>query len=70
MTLVCDVMLSAINFANEMLKWQISKMELRVGGMEVCSLLQLSERWPCHIWPVFRVKVTSLQAIFDGARDL
>ena len=32
-----------------------------MGGKEVRSLLQLSERWPCHIWLVGRIKFASLE---------
>ena len=32
----------------------------------VHSLLQLSERWPCHIWLIGGMKCASLQANFDG----
>ena len=34
------------------------------GGRGVHSLLQLSVRWPCHIWLVGRIKLASLKAIF------
>ena len=34
--------------------------------MVVRSLLQLSERWPCHIWHVDGVKFASLEANFGG----
>ena len=30
----------------------------------VHSLLQLSERWPCHIWPVYRMKFATHEANF------
>ena len=30
------------------------------GGRVVRSLQQLSERWPCHIWLVGRMKFASL----------
>ena len=31
----------------------------------VHSLLQLSERWPCRIWPVDRMKFATLEAYFE-----
>ena len=33
----------------------------------VHSLLQLSERWLCHIWFVGRMKFASLETNLDGA---
>ena len=36
------------------------------SGTLVCSLLQLSERWPCHIWLVGRKKFASLMANSGG----
>ena len=33
-----------------------------VGGSVVCFLLQLSERWSCHIWVIGRIKFASLEA--------
>ena len=38
-----------------------------MGGMVMRSLLQLSERWPCHSWPVCRMKFASLEANLGGA---
>ena len=35
---------------------------LKFHGKLVHSLLQLSERWPCYIWPVGRMKFASLEA--------
>ena len=34
------------------------------------SLLQLSERWPSHIWLVGRIKFVSLEASFSLNRGL
>ena len=34
------------------------------------SLLQLSERSPCHIWLVGRMKFASLEAHLDGGQGL
>ena len=31
----------------------------------VCSLLQLSQRWSCHTWPVGRMQFASLEANLD-----
>ena len=31
------------------------------GGKAVHYLLQLSERWLCHTWPVGRMKIASLE---------
>ena len=36
----------------------------------VSSLLQLSERWPCHIWLVSRTKYASLEANLCGGWGL
>ena len=36
------------------------------GGRVVYVLLQLSERWPCHIWPVDRSRFASLEANLAG----
>ena len=33
----------------------------------VRSLLQLSERWSCHIWPVGRMKFSSIETNFGEA---
>ena len=41
-----------------------------VGGRVVRSLLQLSKRWPCHIWPVSMMKFASLEENMDGGLDL
>ena len=41
-----------------------------VCGRVVHSLLQLSERWPCHIWPVGRMKFASLEANLGGGWGL
>ena len=38
----------------------------QVDGTVVNSLLQLSERWPCHIWLVGRMKFATLEANFGG----
>ena len=38
-----------------------------VGSMVVRSLLQLSERWPCDIWPVGRMKFVTLEANLSGS---
>ena len=35
---------------------------------QVHSLLQLSERWPCHIWLVGRMKFASLEANLGEVR--
>ena len=35
----------------------------------VCSLLQLSERWPCHIWLVGRMKFTLIEINSGGGRS-
>ena len=40
--------------------------EAPVGGRQVHSLLQLSERRPCHIWTVDRMKFASLDANLVG----
>ena len=37
-----------------------------VGGRVVRSLLQLSERWPYHIWHVDRMKFALLDANLGG----
>ena len=37
-----------------------------VGDWLVHSLLQLSERWPCHVWIVGRMKFASLVSILVG----
>ena len=39
-------------------------------GKVVRSLLQLSERWPCHICLVGRMKFVSLEANFSLGHDL
>ena len=36
----------------------------------VGSLLQLCERWACHIWPVGRMKFASLEANLSGSGGL
>ena len=41
-----------------------------VGGRVVHSLLQLSERWSCHIWLVDRMKLASLESNLGGSRGL
>ena len=33
-----------------------------MGGRELRSLLQFSERWPCHIWLVGRMLFSALEA--------
>ena len=33
-------------------------------------IMQLSERWPCHIWLVGRMKFAALEANLGGGRDL
>ena len=33
-----------------------------MGGRVECFLLQLSQRWPCLIWLVGRMKLASLEA--------
>ena len=48
------------------LKGVVQNTFLRVDGRVVRSLLQLSERWPCHIWPVGRMKFALLD-IWVGA---
>ena len=35
-------------------------------GRVVHSLLQLLERWKCHIWLVDKMKFVSLEAYFGG----
>ena len=39
---------------------------LFMDGRVLCSLLQLSERWPYHIWSVGRMKFASLEANLCG----
>ena len=39
-------------------------------GKEERSLLQLSERWPCHIWPVDRMTLASLEPNSSLGLDL
>ena len=43
-------------------------MNWTLGGRLVRSLLQLSERWPCHIWLVGRMKFALLGANLGGSR--
>ena len=40
------------------------------GSRVVRSLLQLSERWPCHIWLIDRMKFASLEANSGGGWGL
>ena len=40
--------------------------QVLLGGRVVHSLLQLSERWPCYVWLVDRMKFASLEAKLDG----
>ena len=40
------------------------------GGRVVRFLLQLSERWPCHIWLVGRMKFASLEANLGWGQGL
>ena len=36
----------------------------QLSGRVVRSLLQISERWPCHTWPVVRMKFAPLGGKF------
>ena len=46
------------------------KIFIKLPSLLETSLLQLSERLPCHIWSIGRTKSASLEAIMDGGRDL
>ena len=49
----------------------ITKSRLQpVGGRMVQYTLQLSERWPCHIWLVGRMKYASIEANLGGGWGL
>ena len=48
--------------------WGLQIME--IGSRVVHSLLHFSERWPCHIWLVGRMKFASLEANLGWGRGV
>ena len=50
--------------------WSAEDAFVHVGVRVVGSLLQLSERCPCHIWLVGRIKFASLEVNLGGGWGL